>query len=60
MMNDDAQLEFIIEELEDQCKSAITAHIAITMLKKQREEIKLLQEQLTFVQKLYKRLKRLQ
>ena len=59
-MTSDKELELVIEELEEQCKSAITAHIAITMLKKQREEIKLLQEQLEFVQNLYKRLKRLQ
>lgn len=58
MMNDDKQLEFIIEELEESCMSAITAHIAITLMKKQRAEIDQLQKQLNTVQQLYLRLKR--
>ena len=56
-MNDDEAIELITEKLESEC-GAITANLVITLINKQREEITLLQKQMSKVHKMYCELKR--
>jgi len=56
-MNDDEAIDIIISRMQHNC-CAITANMVITLIKKQREEIKLVNEQMSKVHKMYLQLKR--